>query len=290
MYNLKIWNRLNNIIINGYRDYMDTDLVEYMLSKVKFDELFGEYGEGRNFWKYNVVDMSGYTTRYEAAIKDEHREDKDETTSPLTGYDGLFYPSAILDFLKIYEECLNEDGSEKRALFALTDEFFDDAEGLDDGISNFVKEIHSIYWQSDVDGTFYEKWYSHLNYTKEEYKKIAIQLWYWRRRIWELARNEYPIERYCIDIRGNSLILVQTFKTDDDQTNPYLIDLKIEQNKIVENGGNHNIHVQSCSNDFKRPCELWIRWKSNPIAIPAFDVDYDKATPYTIFDLHYRNG
>ena len=41
MYNLKLWNRLNNIIVNGYRDYVNQDLVGYMSSKVKFDDLFG---------------------------------------------------------------------------------------------------------------------------------------------------------------------------------------------------------------------------------------------------------
>ena len=101
MYNLKIWNRLNNIIVNGYRDYVNDDLVEYMSSKVKFDELFGKYGECRNFWKYNVMDLTGYTTRYEAAIKDEHLEDTNGSTSELTGYDGLFYPDAAREFLNL---------------------------------------------------------------------------------------------------------------------------------------------------------------------------------------------
>lgn len=92
MYNLKLWNRLNNIIINGYKDYVNNDLVDYLSSKVKFDELFGKFGEGKNFWKYNVMDLTGYTTRYEAAVKDEHKDDYNNTVSPLTGYDGLFFP------------------------------------------------------------------------------------------------------------------------------------------------------------------------------------------------------
>ena len=102
MYNLKLWNRLNNIIVNGYKNYMDSDLVEHMSSKVKFDELVGEFGECNNFWKYNVTDCTGYTTRYESAIKDEHKDDENRTTSPLTGYDGLFYPDAAQDFLRIF--------------------------------------------------------------------------------------------------------------------------------------------------------------------------------------------
>ena len=94
MYNLKLWNKLDNIIINGYKDYVDNDLIGYMSSNVKFDELVGKFGECKNFWKYNVMDLTGYTTRYEAAIKDEHRDDDNKITSELTGYDGLFYPQA----------------------------------------------------------------------------------------------------------------------------------------------------------------------------------------------------
>ena len=68
----------------------------------------------------------------------------------------------------------------------------------------FVEAIYSIYWQikdNPVYGydseegkwvevstkkSFYLKWYSHLNYTRAEYQKIAMQLWYWRKRIVEL--------------------------------------------------------------------------------------------------------
>ena len=38
--------------------------------------------------------------------------------------------------------------------------------------SDFMRGLYSIYWQLDeVDGedTFYTRWYSHLNYTREEY-------------------------------------------------------------------------------------------------------------------------
>ena len=98
MYNLKLWNRLDNIIINGYKDYVNSDLIDYLSSKVKFDEIFGKYGEGKNFWKWNIMDLTGYTTRYEAAVKDEHKDDGKNSISELTGYDGLFYPEAAREF------------------------------------------------------------------------------------------------------------------------------------------------------------------------------------------------
>ena len=270
MYNLKLWNRLNNIIVNGYKDYANDFLQDYMLSKVKFDELFGKFGEARNFWKYNVMDLTGYTTRYEAAIKDEHRDDDAGTVSNLTGYDGLFYPDAAKEFLELMTSVA--DGN-----FELKGEFFtgdvsvygedghcwwdddDEIESNDveigrehcfiSGRDDFIAQIYSVYWQVEkttlvektrpcgsdgwyfkkvsVDDSFYTRWYSHLNYTRAEYQKIAMQLWYWRDRIKELISTEYPIKKYCLDIQGNSLVLVSTFTSDDKDSNPYLIDLQL---------------------------------------------------------------
>ena len=202
MYNLKLWNRLNNIIINGYRDYVNSDLIDFLTSKTKFDELFGEFGECRNFWKYNVMDLTGYTTRYEAAIKDEHKDDFNNTTSELTGYDGLFYPKAAREFLALCSD--SQD-------YALQADFFTGKmgdRGFVRGRDDFVAAIYSIYWMDMntkyVDGTevdsFYTKWYSHLNYSKDDYQKIAMQLWYWRDRILELIQTNYPITKYCLDI------------------------------------------------------------------------------------------
>ena len=119
MYNLKLWNRLDNIIVNGYKDYVNSDLVDYLSSKVKFDDIFGEYGEGKNFWKYNIMDLTGYTTRYEAAIKDEHKDDGKNTISELTGYDGLFYPSAVKEFVDMVSETIKPEN------FVLGEDFFD---------------------------------------------------------------------------------------------------------------------------------------------------------------------
>ena len=96
-----------------------------------------------------------------------------------------------------------------------------------------MKAIYSIYWQTQVGedpdspDSFYIKWYSHLNYTKSEYQKIAMQLWYWRDRIVELITTEYPITKYCLDIQGNSLVMVSTFKPADENEDQYLIDLTI---------------------------------------------------------------
>ena len=299
MYNFKIWNKLNNIIINGYNNYANQDLVDYLTSKTKFDELFGEYGEGRNFWKYNVMDLSGYTTRYEAAIKNEHKDDLNHNVSELTGYDGLFYPTSAKEYLDLYNESL-ELG------FVIPDGFFTEELGIKDGKANwhtqeekmrmealanpFIRAIYSVYWQLDEiewlseedsrehdESTFYTRWYSHLNYTRLEYQRIAMQLWYWRERIVELIRTNYPISKYCLDVQGNSLVMVQTFTKEDEETNPYLIDLMIAQDKQVTKT-NKNIYSNVCDNTLVKPSELWIRWKSNPIAIPAFDIEYDVKT------------
>jgi hypothetical protein len=196
MYNLKLWNKLNNIIVNGYKDYVNDDLEMYMSSKVKFDEIMGEYGECMRFWKYNVLDLTGYTTRYEAAVKNEHLDDQNKTISQLTGYDGLFYPDAALKFLELYGSgCSEGEGLEDAGKFDLNPLFFDDPASDSFSVSDtnqymsdkaFIKAIHSVYWQltdnvkdkksGDVyeSDKFYLNWYSHLNYTREEYQRIAM--------------------------------------------------------------------------------------------------------------------
>ena len=329
MYNLKLWNKLDNIIINGYKDYVDNDLIEFMSSNVKFDELVGEFGECRNFWKYNVMDLTGYTTRYEAAIKDEHKDDDNKTTSELTGYDGLFFPQAAEEFLYLLRSTIpiNDKFGDVEQDFVLPNGLFHQ-KGLDVGENDaeemaqqkmeylathpFVEAIYSIYWQIKENPvyeyrkvkdnpekwkwvevsskqSYYLKWYSHLNYTRVEYQKIAMQLWYWRERICELIQTDYDIAKYCLDVKGNSLILMHTFKDEDYEKNPYLIDLAIAQSKLMDNAsGNKNISVPFCESKLVRPNELWVRWKSNPIAIPAFDVNWQEKTGDYEFDYHYR--
>lgn len=48
----------------------------------------------------------------------------------------------------------------------------------------------------------------------------------------ELATTEYPIAKYCLDVRGNSLVLVSTFRPEEDETNQFLVDLQIQQNLV----------------------------------------------------------
>ena len=43
----------------------------------------------------------------------------------------------------------------------------------------------------------------------------------------ELITTNYPIKKYCLDVQGNSLILVSTFNESDLDNNPFLIDLTV---------------------------------------------------------------
>ena len=54
-----------------------------------------------------------------------------------------------------------------------------------------------------------------------------MQLWYWRSRIRELALNEFPIRKYCLDVQGNSLMMVQTLHGRNKEVDPFLVDLVI---------------------------------------------------------------
>lgn len=85
--------------------------------------------------------------------------------------------------------------------------------------------------------------------------------------------------------------MTHTFKDEDYEKNPYLIDLAITQSKLMDNAsGNMNTHVPFCESKVVRPNELWVRWKSNPIAIPAFDVNWQESTGDSEFDIHYRTS
>lgn len=57
------------------------------------DKYFGEYGQSIDVWRHNLVDYTGYVTRYETS---EHT--LDSTFSEVVDYDGAFYPPAIDDF------------------------------------------------------------------------------------------------------------------------------------------------------------------------------------------------
>ena len=81
---------------------------------------------------------------------------------------------------------------------------------------------------------------------------------------------------------------MQTFDAQADEKDPYLIDLAIAQNDAHERSGNHNSNVAFCDSSLKHPSELWIRWKSSPIALPAFDVLYDQKVDGGWFDQYYR--
>lgn len=101
MYTFQLWNPLVNIIINAMSEYITSDLERNLTNKRIFDDLYGVNGEGRNFWKYNVLDFTGYVTRYEHEKHD--KVDAVGEVSELTGYDGLFYPTAVQEFIEAYE-------------------------------------------------------------------------------------------------------------------------------------------------------------------------------------------
>ena len=86
------------------------------------------------------------------------------------------------------------------------------------------------------------------------------------------------------------MILVSTFGKEDEETNQFLIDLALAQNAVQGRSGNENTHCSFCDNSLKRPSELWIRWKSSPIAFPAFDVYYDQKVGDEQFDSRYRTS
>ena len=49
-----------------------------------------------------------------------------------------------------------------------------------------------------------------------------------------------------------------------------------------------NTHVPFCEKKLVKPNEMWVKWKSNPIALPAFDVNWQEKTGDAEFDHRFR--
>lgn len=85
--------------------------------------------------------------------------------------------------------------------------------------------------------------------------------------------------------------MVSTFKQGEFDSNRFLIDLSIAQSKVQsEVNGNLNTHVPFCEDKLVKPNEMWVRWKSNPIAFPAFDIEWNEGTGDVQFDKNFRRG
>ena len=194
LYTFQLWDPLVNIIINAMSEYVTSDLEGSITRKKIFDELYGKLGEGLNFWKYNILDFTGYVTRYE--YEKHSLTDASGETSPLTGYDGMFYPSAVQQFIEAYERSKKDkeefeegsviptrtiddtfvplvqdadDGKMKSIFITLIDEDrqLDQYEKMaspnKDHPETFEQVIASIYWQIEFFGI------------PEGYNKVSIR-------------------------------------------------------------------------------------------------------------------
>ena len=337
LYTFELWNPLVNIIVNAVSEYVTEELEKSLSTKKAFDELYGKYGESKDFWKYNTPDLTGYMSRYE---KEKHgATDSIGRISPVTGYDGEFYPSAVFEFIMAYKRSKERTDSlqKLREAYAYTPlipneedpdnpwenpiSIFRPSEyeqanvnslyesfGLPDDEENpktplqretLEQVIASIYWQietADLGGkssvevkdltdyqTFYGRWYAHLGYPDEKLRFIAQQLWYWKDRIEDAATHRYDVTNYTLDIGNNSMFLLDTFKDEEDPKakTPMAITALdralLTTNDILEMkvNINHNLTAGKCYTLTERPKELWVRWNSEPIAFPAFDIWWD---------------
>ena len=183
LYTFKLWNPLVNIIINAFSTYSSIDLEKSLTNKYIFDELYGIEGETLNFWKYNILDYSGYVTRYE---HEKHSAiDSSNEISPLTGYDGIFYPSAIQRFIDAYNVSydfhqLKPNGG---ILYPSRKNWFVPGRNIDlDEYGIFYRDINDKLTQAEM--------YANMGVDNKESFEQVIASIYWQIEFWHSNINE----------------------------------------------------------------------------------------------------
>ena len=88
----------NNSLINTVKNAFYNDANETLISVLLTPEIsthIGEVGNILNIWKDDIIDYSGYRSRYEI-----NNQSKDNDYIDITNYyDGIFYPEAVTEFV-----------------------------------------------------------------------------------------------------------------------------------------------------------------------------------------------
>lgn len=116
-YLLKFIERTNSQYAVRNAFYNDAnEVVEKALGTPEVSAIIGKCGNILNLWKNDAIDLTGWRSRYETGVHTLATNDKQ--TSPLTDYDGVFYPSAIEEYIERWtteQENKNGDSTKKHA-------------------------------------------------------------------------------------------------------------------------------------------------------------------------------
>ena len=213
---------------------------KYMLEHLS--NLMDRDGYFINVWQNPLNSNTDYASRYEQT---SHRTTSG-TENEVIGYDGIFYPSALYDFLN--DKTFTEDISKWNLIIKET--------GSSILSGTFIASLSGCQCYNTQTGLYqhviWNPWYKHLDLSKNEALFIAKQLQYYRNYINDVATlTSYDISRYGLDAFGNSYILIKKDIREAD-----------EDVKLAADG-----------------C-LWIRIKNHPIAFPAYEFGPDITTVY----------
>lgn len=223
---------LSNTIINNISDFIDND--GYLI----------------NIWKNPINCNTDYISKYEHV---DHLLNGIQLST--IGYDGLFYPPAVEDFIKTAEYTID-----------LTSKQYIDCEFLDSNnnkisscTGTFIQSLSGINGTHTITGQHinvcYNPWYEHLNLSKNERLHITEQLTQLSNFIIEAAtQRTIDIFRYGLDIYNNAYCLLKKYNSTD---------IAINDNLTFNDDIDFDTKLSTYG-------QLWIRLKNHPIALPAF--------------------
>lgn len=226
---------------------------QYMLNNLS--DLIDNDGYLINIWQNPLNSNTDYQSRYEQV---SHRTTSG-TESEVIGYDGLFYPNALYDFLRTngnevyYTEDLRKWNlvKDENEDFDLSDNYILSGNFIDSLAGYTCYNTQTGLWTHVV----WNPWYKHLDLSENEASFIAEQLKHYKAYISQVAQHaRYDIYRYGLDAFSNSYIL-------------------------VKDSGSDSLKFYDFDEDYQLSCSgcLWTRIKNHPIAFPAYEYDsYNK--------------
>lgn len=228
------------------------------LIKGKVDQYVDEQGYLINLWKNPLNSNSDYLSRYENTSHKNALNIED----PVIGYDGLFYPTAVYEFL-------NCTGMSPVSGYTVDGTL---VEGAPNGttIFNFYDALSGTALTTDDQYKCFNPWYKGLNLHRDQRAYIASQLETFRAAIYKICYTDYvDIYRYGTDIYGNAYSLIKKYT-----------------------GCNSINKVKSADPEIKRNTAgtLWMKLKNHPLSLPAVVLDSSTKEFVDLSQVSYNNS
>ena len=309
-----LWNFVakdENLVSLLKKSFYSVYVTELMGENLKHnvDTYYGEFGQSINKWlNPNMIDYSGYTTRYESST---HTTSRSQISSEVIDYDGGFYPPAVdmmnqasatsmASLLSAVDSNMIYNGvvatlSDELSSYVAVERHVDEATGSrsysylsDVAVETMISGLILPYLPSaDISGAVDQYFRSRLvsadlgavdtaSFASEltaSLPKSFYQLYY---RHLNIAGNEAE-RRYIVDQLSTYYPEMRaTILADHDETTVYdVYQYGLDSNSnIYVLYKQYGIEMPTYKERRDTPGELWIRLKDHPIAFPAFHGRY----------------